>query len=159
MITTLHDACDSSAWLLHVHQTASHNATTRLCGVLGLQAAMEEVVEALEEACGMGAPAAPGTLDESKQVSALATLLSIAGGPEGALLGAGWYRVLRVLSGLQAQQQGLLPQPAGGVLPASFDQPLAPYNARTLVGKARRSGLHAAVRAVHRVGACSMLVF
>lgn len=127
------------------HQTLQWYPPPRLCGVLGLQSATEHAVEVLEEACGVTAPAAPGTLDESKQVAALATLLSIAGGAEGALLGAGWYRVLRVLSGLQALQQALLPLPAGGVLPSSFDQPLAPYNARTLVGKARRSGLHCAV--------------
>lgn len=119
----------------------------RLCGVLGLQAALEQVIETLEEECGVTKPAPPGSLEESKQIAILATLLSIAGGPEGALLGAGWYRVLRVLSGLQALQQALLPTPAGGPagVPASFDQPLAPYSTRSLVDKARHSGLHTQV--------------
>lgn len=62
---------------------------------------------ALAAASGISSPAEPGSNLEAKQVTALAVLVSLAGGPEAGLLGSGWVIVLRTLSQLDTLQAEL----------------------------------------------------
>lgn len=76
----------------------------RLCGVVGLDRLCEDLIAALAAAAGAHTPAPSGSPAESKQVAALAALVSLGVGPSAALIGSGWVIILRTLSAVDALQ-------------------------------------------------------
>ncbi|WIA18888.1 hypothetical protein OEZ85_003561 [Tetradesmus obliquus] len=100
-LTSAPDAAASAPLLAGLLQLA------RLFGLLGLDWQCEQCVAALSARCGVFAPAAAGSVAESKQLAVLQALLGLTAGPEAGFLGSSWLIVLRCVSALDALKHEL----------------------------------------------------
>ncbi|WIA39187.1 hypothetical protein OEZ86_005312 [Tetradesmus obliquus] len=140
-LTSAPDAAASAPLLSGLLQLA------RLFGLLGLDWQCEQCVAALSARCGVFAPAAAGSVAESKQLAVLQALLGLTAGPEAGFLGSSWLIVLRCVSALDALKHELMrPAAVPAAAPAKEASSSNPFSRmfQSMFGSAGGAGSAAA---------------